>query len=118
VTIFTGQVPVVAPPAVGRLSQHGPLDRLPVAFALLLLGPIGLTGRQLLKRHGKAGTSLVRLLTLLVFLAAGVGASMISGCSSGLLGVTPAGSSTVKITVSGAPAAATTQTAQLTLQVQ
>lgn len=118
VTIVTGQVPVVAPPAVGRLNPHGPFDHLPVAFAFLLLGPIGLTGRRLLKKHGKAGTSLVRLLTLLIFLAAGVGASMVSGCSSGLLGVTPAGSSTVKITVSGAPAAATAQTAQLTLQVQ
>ncbi len=118
VTILTGQVPVVAPPAVGRLSSHGPFDRLPIAFAFLLLGPIGLTGRRLLKRHGKSRTSLVRLLTLLVFLAAGVGASIVSGCSSGLLGVTPAGSSTVKITVSGAPVAATAQTAQLTLQVQ
>jgi trimeric autotransporter adhesin len=118
VTILTGQVPVVPPQAVGRLNPHGPFDRLPVAFAFLLLGPIGLTGRQLLKRHGKSGTSLIRLLTLLVFLAAGVGASMVSGCSSGLLGVTPAGSSTVKITVSGAPVAATAQTAQLTLQVQ
>ena len=115
VTILTGQVPVVAPGPVGTSRLHNPLDRLPVAFAFLLLGPIGLTGRRLLKRHGQAG---VRLFTVLLLLAAGVGASMVTGCSSGLLGVTPAGTSTVKITVSGSPASPSVQTAQLTLQVQ
>ena len=118
--ILTGQTPVIPqPPLTGSLRWPGLSRGLPIGLAFLMLAPLGLRGRRLLKDRFRGAASL-----LLVLLTLGGMIVGFTGCGSGLIGNTPKGQSTVTVTAygtvgSGTSSAVTiTQTAQITLTVQ
>ena len=105
-TVMTDQVPAIAPPTISTLRIPGTGTRVPVAFAFLLLAPLGLAGRRHLRRTGRMPMS--RALLVLLILLGGAGAATLSGCSNSFLGTTAPGTYNLTIVVQGSTGTATT----------